>query len=37
MKILEIQIDDYKVLKKTSLKLNEEQIFPKGSQILGLI
>lgn len=37
IKIIEIEIDDYKILKKGSIKLKGEQIYPKGSQILGLI
>jgi len=37
MKIIEIEIDDYKILKQNSFKLNNKQVFPKGSQILGLI
>jgi len=37
MKIIEIKIDKYKVLKENSFKLNNKQVFPKGSQVLGLI
>jgi len=37
MKIIEIEIDNYKILKQNSFKLNDKQVFPKGSQILGLI
>ena len=37
MKITEIKIDNYKILKTNYFKLNNKQIFPKGSQILWLI
>ncbi|MDD2907834.1 MAG: AAA family ATPase [Candidatus Gracilibacteria bacterium] len=37
MKIIQIKINEYKILKNNSFKLNGKQLFPKGAQILGLI
>lgn len=37
MKITKIKIDGFKILKKNLIKFDDTQIFPEGSQILGLI
>ena len=37
MKIAKIRINGFKILKKNLIKFDDTQIFPNGSQILGLI